>query len=160
MFHLLFQLHSSFFTIVTKCSPLLTAVCFISVSLSLHSPSMYLFGGEQFLIQLVFSILILALWRPMLILQVVAVLLILSSSFIACMYVMLFTFHVYLTVRGLSTYDYTIEQSKKYKKTTTTSSSNKPNKSTPVSNNKVGATGTVATENELIATNAKGADVV
>jgi hypothetical protein len=121
---------------------------------------MYLFGGEQFLIQLVFSILILALWRPMLILQVVAVLLILSSSFIACMYVMLFTFHVYLTVRGLSTYDYTIEQSKKYKKTTTTSSSNKPNKSTPVSNNKVGATGTVATENELIATNAKGADVV
>mmetsp|Transcript_26388 Transcript_26388/g.59073 ORF Transcript_26388/g.59073 Transcript_26388/m.59073 type:complete len:239 (+) Transcript_26388:212-928(+) len=77
-------------------------------------------GLVQFCLQIIFGVLVLVGTQGQhgavpILLQVIAVLLIGVSLPIATAYSMLFFFHLYLGWRGISTYDYTIEQSKKHK---------------------------------------------
>jgi hypothetical protein len=85
-------------------------------------------GFLQFSIQLVFGLLILSAWRkdatdavgstvdPNAVTFLLAVgVLVAISVLIALMYAMLLSFHVYLGCRGMSTYDYTMEQQRAYK---------------------------------------------
>ena len=85
-------------------------------------------GFLQFSIQLVFGLLILSAWRkdatdavgstvdPNAVTFLLAVgVLVAISVLIALMYAMLLSFHVYLGCRGMSAYDYTMEQQRAYK---------------------------------------------
>lgn len=100
----------------------------VSIGRSNYIPFVLLLslGCVQFTLQIAFGVLTFTSWREplaramegsaLVIFQIGAVLNILLSFNVLCLYVMLLQFHAYLGYRGMSTYDYTIEQTKLHKR--------------------------------------------
>jgi hypothetical protein len=94
----------------------------VSIGRSNYVPFLLLvsLGLIQFMLQIVLGVIILVEWSEFPVIALIgAIFIILFSGFIECMYLMLFTFHIYLACKGMSTYDYTVAQSKKFKKSKT-----------------------------------------